>query len=62
MLVCSCRGVSERAVTEAIAAGAHTVEHLARGCSAGARCGGCRPTLERLLSLFADATPAPQPV
>ena len=49
MLVCSCRAVSDRVVADAIAAGACTIEHIARNCSAGTHCGGCQPVLERLL-------------
>ena len=50
MYVCSCRGVTDRTVCAAIAAGARTVEDVARRCAAGAQCGGCRPELERLLA------------
>lgn len=49
MYVCSCRGVTERVISEVIARGARTVDHIATGCEAGGRCGGCRPMLERLL-------------
>jgi bacterioferritin-associated ferredoxin len=54
MYVCSCRGVTERAVRTAISAGASCVEEIAARCGAGSRCGGCHPALERLL---ADAAP-----
>ena len=50
MYVCSCRGVTDRTVCAAIAAGARTVEDISRRCAAGARFGGCRPELERLLA------------
>lgn len=49
MLVCSCRTVSDRTVSAAIAAGAGDVEEIGRRCGAGTRCGGCHPELRRLL-------------
>jgi len=53
MVVCSCRAVTDRQVRAAILAGADTTEDLARVCGAGGRCGGCWPTLYRLID---DAT------
>jgi bacterioferritin-associated ferredoxin len=49
MVVCSCRAVSDSAVREAIAAGATSVEDVTAHCAAASRCGGCWPTLERML-------------
>ncbi len=49
MYVCLCRGVTERSVCAAIAAGACSVQDLAAGCGAGSRCGGCLPSIERIL-------------
>ncbi|CAA9260083.1 MAG: hypothetical protein AVDCRST_MAG50-2951 [uncultured Acidimicrobiales bacterium] len=49
MYVCSCRGVTDRAVKAAVASGARTVEEIARECRAGSRCGGCWPVLAELL-------------
>jgi bacterioferritin-associated ferredoxin len=50
VLVCLCRGVTDRTVNDAIAAGARTVHELRRQCSAGSGCGGCWPTLSALLA------------
>ena len=49
MYVCSCLAVTDRAVNAAIATGAATVEEITERCRAGGRCGGCGPTLQRLL-------------
>jgi len=49
MYICSCRAVTDRTIRTAIVAGADSVEQIAAMCSAGARCGGCWPELERLL-------------
>jgi assimilatory nitrate reductase catalytic subunit len=50
MVVCSCRRVTDRAVTAAIADGAVTLDAIAGHCAAGSRCGGCWPELERLIA------------
>lgn len=54
MVVCSCRAVNDRTVLAAIAAGATTVEAVSSHCSAASDCGGCWPTLERLIAEHAD--------
>jgi bacterioferritin-associated ferredoxin len=57
VIVCSCRAVSDRTIDAAIASGAQTIEDISSRCSAGGRCGGCWPTLQRLLDDH-DAKPA----
>jgi bacterioferritin-associated ferredoxin len=43
MIVCLCRGVSERDLTEAVRDGARTVDEVGRRCGgAGSECGSCR--------------------
>jgi bacterioferritin-associated ferredoxin len=46
---CLCRAVPERSVREAVAAGASTMGELRASCGAGTGCGGCLPSLRRLL-------------
>ena len=64
MLLCHCRGVSDRVIDCAIACGARTVAEVAEACGAGARCGGCVPAIDELLEarradlLVAVARPA----
>jgi bacterioferritin-associated ferredoxin len=60
MLVCHCKGVSEREVTSAIQAGACTRRELARECGAGTVCGGCRPLIDELLDAHAPTVEAPR--
>lgn len=51
MIVCLCRGVSEHAVNEALAAGASTLPELTALCrGAGGDCGACRAMLASLLA------------
>ncbi|MGQ0805293.1 MAG: (2Fe-2S)-binding protein [Actinomycetota bacterium] len=49
VIVCHCRAVSDRVIRAAIECGADREEHLGDRCDAGRRCGGCLPTLRRLL-------------
>lgn len=50
MVVCHCRAVSERSIRQAVEGGAADVESVGRRCGAGTGCGGCRPTIEMILT------------
>jgi bacterioferritin-associated ferredoxin len=50
VVVCQCAVVSDRVVRAEIQAGALSADELAERCGAGARCGGCLETVERLLA------------
>jgi bacterioferritin-associated ferredoxin len=49
VLVCHCRAVSEREIRLAVESGASTSEDVARTCGAGGDCGGCRPSVLRVI-------------
>ena len=49
VIVCHCRGVTDRAVRRAVRRGAATRRQVAQACGAGAGCGGCRPTVQAIL-------------
>jgi bacterioferritin-associated ferredoxin len=50
MIVCLCRGVSDRDVCDAVREGARSPEDIARSCGgAGTDCGSCRPDIEAVL-------------
>ena len=59
MLVCHCKGVSERELRSAIRSGACTRRDLVRQCGAGSVCGGCRPILDELLDAHAPGSAEP---
>lgn len=50
MVVCHCNAVSDNEIRSAVAAGAMDADDLARHCGAGARCGGCAPVVQAILS------------
>ena len=52
VLACQCLAVTDREIVAEIVAGALDAESLAERCGAGARCGGCGPTIEALLASF----------
>lgn len=50
MILCHCRLVSDRAVRQAVLAGATDLAAVAEACGgAGAACGGCQDALESVL-------------
>jgi len=49
-IACSCHGVRDHAVLDAIRDGATSVDHVMDACGAGTNCGGCVPTIEMLLA------------
>jgi bacterioferritin-associated ferredoxin len=52
--------VTDRAIKACIEAGATSIEDVARRCSAGSRCGGCWPVIEKLLAEHEQETHAGQ--
>jgi assimilatory nitrate reductase catalytic subunit len=48
-MVCTCWEVGERAIQEAVSAGARSVESLGQQLRCGTQCGSCVPELKRML-------------
>jgi assimilatory nitrate reductase catalytic subunit len=61
-IACSCHGLRDRDVVEAIQGGASSVEDVIESCRAGSRCGGCVPTIAALLDAEAALDAALGPV
>ena len=57
MVVCHCRGVSDRQVRAAIDDGARTVAEVGARCGAAQECGGCRFTVHDLLTTALEGCP-----
>ena len=49
MIVCHCKGKTNRDIEAAAASGARTTEQVAVACEAGSCCGGCTPAIAALL-------------
>ena len=52
MIVCLCRGASDRTINEAIDDGARSVRDLQR-CGIGDQCGSCHNALRKMLAVAA---------
>ncbi len=50
MLVCHCKGMTERALRRTVKNGACSVAAVTRSCGAGGACGGCRPAIEQIVA------------
>jgi bacterioferritin-associated ferredoxin len=49
MLICLCKGVSDKKVRAVIDGGAETTAQIGEACGAGTGCGACVPMLEDML-------------
>jgi len=58
MIVCHCKGVTDREIRKAVLEGASTCTDVERLCEAGKECGGCRPLIEQLVSAQAATHPS----
>jgi bacterioferritin-associated ferredoxin len=61
VIICVCRGVSDRAVAAAIEAGADGAEAVAAATGAGTDCGCCRDAIEALMSRRSPCRSTPCP-
>ena len=59
MIVCHCRAVNHATVRDTIEGGARCPDEVAAKCGAGSVCGGCRPTVESMLTDVDAVTVAP---
>jgi bacterioferritin-associated ferredoxin len=57
MVVCHCRGVSDRQVRAAIDDGARTLADVGARCGAAQECGGCKFTVKDLLGQAPEGCP-----
>lgn len=63
MIVCHCKGTTDRQIHAAIACGAKDGEAVGQACGgSGMICGGCRPTIQTLLREAARKQAKAQPI
>ena len=48
MLVCHCRGITDRQIRRAVRDGASSLREVAQTTGAGLRCGGCRANVKQV--------------
>ena len=49
MIVCHCKGITDREIRTAARRGAVTADLVADSCDAGGGCGGCRDHIEEIV-------------
>jgi bacterioferritin-associated ferredoxin len=49
MIVCLCKGITDRTIRTLVREGACSISEVGRACDAGRTCGGCRPTINHLV-------------
>lgn len=57
MIVCHCKGITDRDIRKAVLEGASTCTDVESLCQAGTECGGCRPLIQQLVGAEAATTP-----
>lgn len=50
MIICHCKGISDREIRDAVRAGAQTRREVARGTRASTYCGGCSRAVEAIIA------------
>ena len=50
MLVCHCRGISDRQIRRLVKDGATSAREIARATGAGMRCGDCRSNVKQVMN------------
>jgi bacterioferritin-associated ferredoxin len=58
VILCVCRGVSDREVVEAVRCGARSLDDVTRRCrGAGNACGTCRPLIAKCIAVAGSQPP-----
>ena len=60
MIVCLCKGVTDRDIARVIKAGADSVEAISSGTRAGSGCGRCRQGIARAIDMAHGRTQKPR--
>ena len=50
MLVCHCRGITDRQIRRVVKDGVESAREVARATGAGMRCGGCRSNVKKVVN------------
>ena len=55
MIVCHCRGVSDREIRRCVRSGRCNVNDVSEACGAASGCGGCRPLVTKIVQSELEA-------
>ncbi len=56
MIVCQCRGITDRAIRRAVRDGASNRNDVVRICEAGKYCGGCVSAIDEIIEVEQQRT------
>lgn len=56
MIVCHCRGVTDREIRRCVRAGETSVGAVSMACGAATGCGGCKPLVGKIVEAELEAT------
>jgi bacterioferritin-associated ferredoxin len=56
VLICHCKGTTDRDIRAAAGPGRACSAEIERRCGAGTACGGCRPAIEAILAELARSS------
>ena len=54
MIVCQCKGVTDRQIRRAVRDGANGRNEVILACTAGSNCGGCVPMIDSIIETEND--------
>jgi bacterioferritin-associated ferredoxin len=55
MIVCHCRGVTDREIRRCVRSGQHTLGAVSEACGAATGCGGCQSLVGKIVESELDA-------
>jgi len=59
VIVCHCKGITDREIRSAVREGAATHRQVGRACQAGRTCGGCHPVIREIIEAEHESTASP---
>jgi nitrite reductase (NADH) large subunit len=60
MIVCHCRGVTDREIRRCVRAGESTLCAVSDACGAATGCGGCEPLVKKIVESELEAQQRPR--
>ena len=55
MIVCHCKGVTDREIRRCVRAGVASIEAVSEACGAASGCGGCEPLVSKIVEAELDS-------
>ena len=51
MIICQCKGLTDRTIRKMVRDGARSRREVARVCAAGTSCGGCANAIDKIIEI-----------